>query len=215
MASTVGLPRAPGIPERGKYGMNVHRHVRWHTSYLVHRYKRDAADKKIGTFEKVPIFYTDAHSNAPITGTASFLILAFLCEHHDSDRGDDDAEQPHPVFFQETRFRFLNGQRLNFYRCRSRWCYYRCFLFHFRSRGGGCYGFRRSNFWLHDFGFGNFLLGLLDCMPGCNLFGSGYRGGRRLFGSNCRSGLGCLFGSHGDRRNRFSGNFFRLGCACR
>lgn len=128
----------------------------------------------------------------------------FLFAHHeqDCDGSDDDAEQPCPVFLQETLFcRGLDG------------------CFNHRGRGGlngGWFHYRGgSRRWrrcgyrcrLNDFGCGlGFLSGLLD-----------HRLGGRLFSHHDRSRCGLGYNFWGGLRDRlgygwlFDGNRSRCG----
>ena len=145
-------------------------------------------------------------------------LSVFLSHHQESDHGNDYAEQPHPVFFQEAGCCSCRRQRGNhdsgggFLRCG--YCC-RCFLFHdwCRSR---C-GLDRSGF--GRCGLDNFLLGLLHCRLGCGLFchrrpcwrgllDNGYRSRGR-----CRLRRRCNYGSR--CRCRFGDRCFLFGCASR
>ncbi len=142
-------------------------------------------------------------------------LSVFLSHHQESDHGNDYAEQPHPVFFQEARCCSCRRQRSNHY---SGGGFLRCghccrrFLFHdwCWSRGGlDRSSFRRCGLDCLFLGFFYYRLrcGLFRHRDSCRrgLFGNGYRSRGRCglrrgcnYGSRCR----CRFG---DRRFLFGG----------
>lgn len=121
------------------------------------------------------------------------VFLPYNKEYHRCS--DDDAEQPHPVLFQETLFLYRWMRGFNYCGPRGFWrrSYRRCLL-HYRGRGSCGFGF---GFRLLYFGWNNpgFFPGFSDCRLGRDLCAAGNCGCCRLLGNDSRGWRCWLFDS--------------------